>query len=196
MNDSHMTRPSLLVRIRDLKDGQAWSQFVKIYSPLIYRYARRCGLQDADAADVTQEVLRKVSRSIGQFEYDRQKGSFRGWLISVAHGRVWDLLTRQGRQPRASGDTAVADLLSQQPAAADQEECWEQEYRRCVFDWAAAEVRDEFQGSTWQAFWQTRVEGKETKQVAEALGITEGAVYIAKCRVLARLKKKIQEADE
>jgi len=86
MNDSHMTRPSLLVRIRDLKDGQAWSQFVKIYSPLIYRYARRCGLQDADAADVTQEVLRKVSRSIGQFEYDRQKGSFRGWLISVATG--------------------------------------------------------------------------------------------------------------
>ena len=195
MDDSQRTRPSLLVRIRDPHDGWAWARFVKIYSPLVFRYARRVGLQDADAADATQEVLRKVTQAIGRFEYDQNRGSFRGWLLSVARSRISELLAGQKRQPRGSGDTAMHEMLDQQPVR-DEKDRWELDYQRCLFDWAAGEVRDEFQDSTWQAFWQTRVEGRKTKEVSEALGISQGAVYIAKCRVLARLKQKIEEVDD
>ena len=194
MDDSQVTRASLLVRIRDPQDGEAWSQFVKVYSPLVYRYARRRGLQDADAADLTQDVLRTVTRSIKRFDYDRGRGTFRGWLMSVTRTRLCDLLAR--RQASGSGDTKVIQLLQQQPAPQDEEEHWEREYRRCVFEWAAGQIRGEFQDSTWNAFWQTSVEGRETKEVSRSLGMTVGAVYIARSRVLARLKKQITKAEE
>ncbi len=194
MDDSQVTRPSLLVRIRDPQDAEAWSQFVKVYSPLVYRYARRRGLQDADAADLTQDVLRTVTRSIKRFEYDPARGTFRGWLMSVTRTRLCDFLAR--RQASGSGDTKVVQLLQQLPAPQDEEERWEREYRKCVFEWAAGQIRGEFQDSTWDAFWQTSVEGRETKEVSRSLGITVGAVYIARSRVLARLKKQIAKAEQ
>ena len=196
MDDSDTTRPSLLVRIRDAGDGQAWSQFVRVYSPLVYRYVRRRGLQDADASDVTQDVLRTVARSIGRFDYDRRKGSFRSWLISVVRTRLCDFMADRGRQACGSGETGVQRLLEEQPDAADEEEIWEQEYQRCLFDRAAEQIRDEFQDSTWQAFWQTSIEGKNTRQVARSLDMTVGAVYIARSRVLARLKKQIERIEQ
>jgi RNA polymerase sigma-70 factor (ECF subfamily) len=195
MDDSDATRPSLLVRIRDAGDGQAWSQFVRVYSPLVYRYVRRRGVQDADAADVTQDVLRTIARSIGRFDYDRRKGSFRSWLMSVARSRLCDFLADRGRQTCGSGETGVQRLLEEQPDAADEQEIWEQEYQRCLFNWAAEQIRDEFQDSTWQAFWQTSVEGKDTRQVARSLDMTVGAVYIARSRVLARLRKQIEQIE-
>ena len=86
MSDPHETRASLLVRIRDQRDGAAWSQFVEIYSPLIYGFGRKHGLQDADAVDLTQEVLRIVARTAERFEYDAKLGSFRGWLSPTRRG--------------------------------------------------------------------------------------------------------------
>jgi hypothetical protein len=83
MGDSPVTRPSLLVRIRDSRDAQAWCQFVDIYAPLIHGYARKHGLQDADAADLTEDVLGIVARSIPKLEYDPKRGSFRGWLFTI-----------------------------------------------------------------------------------------------------------------
>jgi RNA polymerase sigma-70 factor (ECF subfamily) len=196
VEDSQATRPSLLVRIRDRQDAEAWSQFVRIYSPLVYGFARSHGLQDADAADLTQEVMRTVARSIGRFDYDRRRGSFRGWLKSVARSRLHDLFARRRRQTPGTGDTAVARLLDEQPSGEEEEGFWERAYRRSVFDWAAGQIRGDFQDSTWQAFWKTSVEGIDTKQVAESLGMTVGAVYIARSRVLARLRKQIEEVDE
>ena len=78
------TRVSLLVRIRDLRDSNAWGEFVEIYGPVVYDYGRRRGLQDADAADMTQDVLRSVAGTIGDFRYDPRRGSFRSWLFTVA----------------------------------------------------------------------------------------------------------------
>src|ERR1700739_4499560 len=88
MDDSATTRPSLLVRIRDAADHQAWSQFVEIYGPLVYGFARRLGLQDADAADITQEVLRAVAGAARKLVYDPRRGSFRGWLRTVVRNKV------------------------------------------------------------------------------------------------------------
>ena len=196
MNESQLTRPSLLIRVRDARDGPTWLQFVQIYSPLVYRYARRRGLQDSDAADVTQDVLQTVARTIGRFDYDRQKGTFRSWLMSVARTRLCDFVDRRGRQVSGSGDTRFQKTLEQQPAGDDEADRWERDYRKCLFDWAAEQVRGEFQDSTWQAFWQTNIDGKDTKEVARSLGMTVGAVYIARSRVLARLKKQIEQVKE
>src|SRR5207302_6943832 len=98
------TRPSLLVRLRDTRDGEAWRQFVRLYAPLVYRYARRKGLQDADAADLTQDVLRAVSAAAGRLAYDPARGTFRGWLFTLAHHRLYDFLSRRRRPGHGSGD--------------------------------------------------------------------------------------------
>jgi len=196
MDDSQATRPSLLLRIRDPKDTQAWSQFVDVYSPLLFGLFRRRGLQEADAADVTQEVFRTVARSIKRFKGGSGRASFRSWLIAVARSRLSDFLASRSRQVSGSGDTEVLDMLAQLPSDNDEERIFEQEYRERSLQWAAEQVRGHFEDSTWQAFWQTNVEGKATQEVAAALGMSVGAVYIARSRVLARIKSQIQQLEE
>jgi RNA polymerase sigma factor (sigma-70 family) len=197
MNDSSKTRLSLLLQVRNPHDDQAWNRFVTLYTPLIYRFAKRSGLQDADAAYVTQEVFRTVTRSIKQFDYDSSIGSFRGWLKTVTRSRIYDFQNGKSRQPVGTGDTAVHAFIEQQASPAD-DEFWEQEYQKHIFDLACKTIRDEFTDSTWQAFWQTAVEGIDTKQTSAQLGLSTGAIYIAKSRVTARLKQEIQniEAEE
>jgi RNA polymerase sigma-70 factor (ECF subfamily) len=195
MGPAPATRPSLLVRLRDPRDDQAWSQFVEVYAPLVYGYARKHGLQDADAADLTQDVLRAVARAADDLVYDPRRGSFRGWLFTVARNKLHNFLTRQRRHPRGTGDSGVKELLEAQPAPEDEAQ-WDQEYEQRLFSWAAEEVRGAFQETTWRAFWQTAVEGKGPAEVAAALGMSVGAVYIAKSRVLARLKEQIRLLQE
>ncbi len=93
MGDSATTRPSLLLRIRDARDAAAWSQFVELYAPLVYGFARKHGLQDADAADLTQDVLRAVARSARSLEYDPRRGTFRGWPFTIVRHKLRNLLT-------------------------------------------------------------------------------------------------------
>lgn len=194
MDDSSKTRQSLLLRVRDPHDDQAWNRFVTLYTPLIYRFAKRSGLQDADAADVTQDVFRTVTQSIKKFDYDSRIGSFRGWLKTVTRSRIYDFQNGKSRQPVGTGETAVHTLIEQQTAQAD-DEFWEQEYQKRVFDVACETIRGEFTESTWQAFWQMAVEGTDTKQIAAGLGLSTGAIYIAKSRVTARLKREIQNIE-
>jgi RNA polymerase sigma factor (sigma-70 family) len=194
MSDSLITRPSLLVRLRDARDELAWSQFVEIYAPLVYGFARKHGLQDADAADITQDVLRSVSVAAKKLDYDPERGSFRGWLFTVVRNRLRDFWAGQGRQCPGSGDTDTQKRLQELPAPEEDEEVvWVQEYERQLFRWAADQVRKDFQESTWQAFWQTAVDGRSGKEVAKALGISVAAVYLAKGRVMAKLKEQIRQ---
>jgi RNA polymerase sigma-70 factor (ECF subfamily) len=193
MDDSPTTRPSLLARIRDLRDEEAWRQFVALYTPLVYRFARKRGLQDADAADLAQDVLRAVAGAAPDLEYDPRRGSFRGWLYGVARHKLCDFLTAQQRRCPGSGETAAQLLLAEQAAPAGEAALWDQEYERRLFEWAAEQIRGGFKDQTWQAFWQTAVEGREPRETAAALGMSLGAVYIAKSRVLARLRKQVQE---
>ena len=195
MDTVNTTRPSLLVRIRDLRDEMAWGEFAQLYTPLIYRFARHSGLQDADASLVTQDVLVTVARTIHRFEYNSKSGSFRGWLKVVTRSRLNDFLRAQGREIQGSGDTGILNLIDEQPDPS-QPDIWEQEFRRTLFEWAVDRIRCDFEDTTWQAFWQTSVGGRETRDVAEELELSIGAVYIARSRVLARLRKEIQEVDE
>jgi RNA polymerase sigma-70 factor (ECF subfamily) len=191
MSEIPPTRASLLVRLRDARDAEAWRQFAGLYGPLIYRFGRRHHLQDADAADLTQDVLQSVSTAVGRLEYDPGRGSFRGWLFTLVHRRLADLLARQQRQGRASGDSEVHSLLQNLPA--EEEDHWNREYERRLFAWAAGKARREFALSTWRAFWQTAVRGQGAQEVGKALGMSVGAVYVARSRVQARLRQLIAE---
>jgi RNA polymerase sigma-70 factor (ECF subfamily) len=195
MQEPPATRASLLVRIRDGRDTEAWRQFLEVYASLIYGFARKRGLQDADAADLMQEVLRSVASAAGRLEYDPGRGSFRGWLYTVTRNKLTNFLHSRQRRLRGSGDTDELERLEEQTARADGPVEWDQEYERRLFTWAAERVRGEFKEPTWQAFWQTAVEDRAAKEVAEALGLSVGAVYVAKSRVLARLKEEVQRIE-
>ena len=197
MTEVPRTRPSLLVRLRDFQDRHAWHEFVDLYAPVVFGYARSRGLQNADAADLTQEVLSQVAEGIGRFEYDARRGSFRGWLFTLVRRRVSDWRTRRNGRTHGTGDPAMHQQLQQQPARADEEStAWEHEYRLGLFAWAAERVRPAVQPTTWQAFWQTAVLGRSGKAVAAALGLSVAAVYLAKNRVMARLRTEIEQLDE
>jgi RNA polymerase sigma-70 factor (ECF subfamily) len=191
------TRPSLLVRLRDPGDADAWRQFVGLYGPLVYRFGRRRGLQDADAADLTQAVCQAVAGAVGAFDYDPRRGTFRAWLFRVVRNQLGKLLARQGRQPAGAGGSTAHDRLDEQPDRDGGEaELWEQEYRRQRFLWAAAQVRGAFEESSWRAFWRTAVEGRAAAEVAAELGLSAGAVYTARSRVLDRIRRTIAELHD
>lgn len=194
MNDSPTTHPSLLARLGATRDDRAWAEFVAIYDPLVRRLARRKGFQDADASDLAQEVFRSVALAIERGDYDPARGSFRGWLFRIARNAMINTLAAQKRHLKGTGDTAVNELLEAQPAPAEAE-LIEAEYRRSLLHWAAEQVRGEFSAETWAAFWKTGVEGRRAKAAADALGMTPGAVYRCKSRVMARIREKIEEVE-
>ena len=195
MDQSPPTRPSLLLRIRDHADREAWARFVEIYGPLIYGFARKQGLQDADAVDLMQDVLRSVSGAISRLEYDPNKGKFRGWLFTIVKNRLRNELKLQARRESGSGDSRVGAFLNTEPAEDDWESVWEVEHRQRVFAWASEQVQAEVENRTWQAFRQTAVDGRSGKEVAQELQMTVAAVYLAKSRVMARLKELVREAE-
>ena len=187
------TRPSLIARIRDPANGQAWAEFSRIYAPVIYRFARGAGLQDADAQDLTQEVLRAVASSLKRWEADPEKGKFRSWLYGITRNKLLEFWARQRRSARATGDSTVSRTLAAQATAEENAQMWEAEYQHHLFNLAAEQVRRELSETTWQAFWLSAVEGKSAKAVAETLGLSAGSVYVYTGRVMRRLKERVQQ---
>ena len=202
--DSLATRPSLLMRVRDANDHAAWGRFVEAYTPLVYNFCRKRGLQAADAADVAQDVMKAVAASLPRFVYEPQRGRFRDWLFRVTRSKLSNFHRARQRQPAGSagsGQTDVHELLREQPdpaEAADPAEAlrWEQSWHRQTFDWAVKVIRDEFHPATWKAFWATAVEGRAVKEVGDELGMSAGAVYIARSRVLSRLREAVGQVDD
>lgn len=189
------TRPSLLVELRDPSHHEAWGEFVAIYEPLIYRVARAKGLQHADAQDMTQEVFAAVGKAIDRFDPSSERGSFRAWLFQITRNLVINFITR-GKEPRGTGDTDMQMLFQEQPSTdRASETLFSLEYQREVFRWAAQQVKTQFQEDSWRAFWQTGVEGESIEDVAQALGKSPGAVRIARCRVLTRLKEEVKRFE-
>lgn len=196
MTDTPSTRASLLLRLRDVHDERAWSEFLAIYQPLVYRLARRWRFQDADAHELTQEVLMTVARALEQYDPERQRGSFRGWLFAIAKNLMINFLAKQKRLPKA-GDSELWRLLKETPADSPEvSSVFDLEYRRQVFRWASQHIREEFQETTWRAFWLTCVEGHAIPDVAVQLDMTVGAIYIARSRVLRRLKATVQKWEQ
>jgi len=187
------TRESLILRLPDTEDVAAWDEFAAIYEPLIYRLARAKGLQHADAQEVVQEVLLAVSRAVERWKPGEEFGRFRDWLFQISRNLVINQLTRRKHRSIGSGDSKVAALLNGQCAPGPDESQWfDLELRREIFHYAASRVKSQVTDSTWQAFWLSSVEQQPIRAVAARLHMTAGSVYIARSRVMAKLRQLSQ----
>jgi RNA polymerase sigma-70 factor (ECF subfamily) len=192
VDDSPLTRASLLVQIRDGANDGAWREFMRLYGPIVYGFARKRGLQDADAADLMQDVMRSVSSAIGNLQYDRHQGTFRGWLFTITRNKIFNYFSARRIRPQASGDTATNRALGAHPDSSDDSDVWELEYQRRLASLAMERVKSEFHETSWRAFCLTAVEGVAAAEAARQVGLSPGAVYVAKSRVLARLKQEVE----
>lgn len=190
------TQASLILRIQDLGDIDAWEMFSKIYRPVIYRLARGSGLQHADAEDLTQQVLTSVSQAIPQYKTQRHV-KFRSWLTRIVRNAVINSLTRGKPTQRGVGGSDFVELLA---AVADDDSGFEPqielEYQRQVYRYAAARIRAEIQPQTWQAFVLTVVMGESTESAAESLKMSIGSIHAARSRVMRRLRAVVQSIGE
>jgi RNA polymerase sigma-70 factor (ECF subfamily) len=182
--------------MRDPRDEAAWREFVDLYMPLVYGYARKQGLQDADAADLSQDVLGAIAGAIGRLEYDPRRGAFRNWLFTIVRRKLSSWQTAQANRARGSGDSGTQRVLELCPTPEGIEAEWEAEWERRLVAWACEQVRRTVTDLTWQAFWRTAVEGQRGQRVATELGMSVAAVYHARSRVLARLKDLVQSAQD
>jgi RNA polymerase sigma-70 factor (ECF subfamily) len=183
------TRPSLLVRVRDPQDAESWETFVNIYGPLVYRYCRVRGLQDADASDVCQEVLTRIVRSIRTFVYQPERGRFRDWMGRVARNEIARFQRRQGRAPRGTGSDEAADMLDETTGEADGE--WTAQFNAQVLSVSLERIRPQFEPATWRAFERVWHDQQPALETARELGMPIDSVYAAKSRVLKRLREEI-----
>jgi RNA polymerase sigma-70 factor (ECF subfamily) len=185
------TRPSPLVRLRDADDGESWQTFVRTYAPLVYRYCRKQGAQDADAGDVAQEVLADIARSMQTFEYRPERGRFRDWLRTVTRRHLGRFFERQGRAVRGLGGESEGpeDL-----AAADAG--WADEFNAQVLAAALEQAKPGFEPETWAAFERVWLHDRSALEAAAELGLPIDKVYTAKSRVLRRLREEVLHLAE
>jgi RNA polymerase sigma-70 factor (ECF subfamily) len=178
------TPVSLLQRLRRPEDTAAWSQFVRLYSPILYGWARRAGLSETDAADLLQDVFTTLVQELPRFEYHPGK-SFRAWMRTVLLNR-WRTLQRR-RFPQVVPPGQLDGI----PAVADPDLPGEAEERRQLVRGALALIQGEFAPATWQAFRQFVVSERPAAEVAAELGLSVNAVYLARSRVMRRLREQL-----
>ncbi|MEZ6114810.1 MAG: sigma-70 family RNA polymerase sigma factor [Pirellulaceae bacterium] len=189
------TSLSLLARLR-AGDQQGWQRLVRLYGPLIYSWCRRAGLQQEDASDAVQDVFSSISTNLEKFRRDQPGDSFRKWLKTVTMNRARDILRRDAGRAKATGGTTAQFQIASQPApdatdVVDESDAERTQELDHLLRQATEMVRTDFEPATWQAFWQTSVEGRETADVAADLGLSANAVRIAKSRVRARLREEL-----
>ena len=192
VTQSPQTSVSLILRVADENDVSAWEEFTQIYQPLVYRIAVSRGLQSADANDLVQEVMTRVARSVSRWDPDPGRGSFRGWISRIARNLIIDFLKNKNRLPRTSDHSDIRRLVEDQPNSSDASNLFDLEFEKQVFIAAAQKIKMKFTENTWQAFWQTAVQNQPVEKVAENLQMTSGAIYVARSRVMARLKESVK----
>jgi RNA polymerase sigma-70 factor, ECF subfamily len=188
------TSLTLLARAQS-HDPEAWHRISALYLPLVYRWARQAGLQASDAADVVQEVFRTLARQLGDFRCDRPGDSFRGWLWGLTRNRLREFYRHRQAQPRAIGGTDAHErfqaLAEQPPEDSDGQQ--RSGTQAALMHRALGLIRDEFEQTTWHAFWRTAVDQQAAAAVADELQMSPKAVRQAKYRVLRRLRLEIEE---
>jgi RNA polymerase sigma-70 factor, ECF subfamily len=180
----HTTSLSLLERLKQPAAQESWARFVNLYTPLLFYWARRLGLQETDAADLVQDVFTALVKKLPDFEY-KPNQSFRGWLRKVLYNKWRKQKPEPGRPSMgAAGLSGVADP---EPAA----DIGEAEFQQQLSVRALQLIQAEFQPATWKACWETVVRGRPAAEVAGELGMSVNAVYLAKSRVLRRLRQEL-----
>ena len=187
------TRASLLLRLHDCGDAEAWEEFTTMYRPVIYRVATIKGLQHADAEDLTQGVLMSVAGAISRFD-PGGPARFRTWLSRIAENATLNAISRR-KADRAIGEGHFDDLLAQHPANPADSRLISIELRRQWFRMAAEQVKQEVAPDQWAAFHATAVENKSIPQVAEQLQKSIGNIYAARSRVMRRLRHAVSTIE-
>jgi RNA polymerase sigma-70 factor (ECF subfamily) len=177
------TPQSLLLRIRDRDDQQSWFAFVDVYSPLIYVFCRARKLQESDAADVTQEVLLRVAKAIETFEYDSRKGLFRNWLARIVINEIRRFATKNKGKETASryDDESIGEVESE----------WNEHYQSHILHVALERTKVHFTANVWRLFVESWIENSPPPEVAERLQTSVEQVYVARSRVLKRLRHEV-----
>lgn len=189
------TSESLVLRVRDPEDGAAWSQFLAIYRPVVYRLARSRGFQHADADDLAQQVFESIARAVDRWEPGEDAPRFRAWLYRIARNAIVDAIRRR-KPDAAAGSTSIQAVLNATPESDEAiESALRRESRLEAFGWATREIVHEFAETTWAMFWETAVDGRSIAEVAKSHGRSRGAVYVARYRVLQRIKEKVDDAS-
>ncbi|MFT4556512.1 MAG: RNA polymerase sigma factor [Planctomycetales bacterium] len=197
-NSDTSTSITLLLRVQEVEDSEAWGRFVERYAPQVFAWCRRHKLQDSDAADVTQEVLTKLVRSMRSFAYDSSRGSFRGWLKTVTQNAIRDLIADSRKQGRGAGDTLTARLLEQisdETASAELEEQITAQYERELLEEAGIHVQARVKPTTWSAYHMTAVDQKTAADTAQSLNLPVSEIYVAKSRVIKMLREEVARLD-
>jgi RNA polymerase sigma-70 factor, ECF subfamily len=183
MNTTSLT---LLEKLRNPAPNDAWMRFVHLYTPVLFNWAGRAGLQESDAADLVQEVFVILLEKLPEFQHDRT-GSFRAWLRAVTMNKLRDWKRRAARAVTvAFDDKQFAEI------EAEADSFWDLDFRRELTLRALELMKAEFAPTTWQACWEFLTKGKSAAEVAKQFGISENAVYIAKCRTMRRLRQQLQ----
>ena len=180
------TPVSLLERLQRPGEPEAWTRFVELYTPLLYHWARRLGLQQSDAADLVQDVFAVLVRRLPEFRYQTGK-RFRGWLWTVLVNKWRKSQRRQAATRRATDRPNLNGLPDSEEAAGFEET----EYRQYLVGRALRLMQAEFQPVTWKACWEYVVAGRPAAEVAAELGVSVNAVHLAKSRVLRRLRQEL-----
>ena len=179
---------TLIGRLCEPADAEAWAHFVGLYAPLLRAWVRPLCVQDADADDVIQEVLVVVVRRLPEFAHSRRMGAFRTWLKTIATNKLGDHLRSAARRPAGSPDSVLAQLAD--PSSELSRE-WDRQHARHLAQALLQKIQGEFEPATWDAFRRVTMQGEPTASVAASLGVTANAVMIAKSRVLARLRDEL-----
>ncbi len=184
------TRHSLIVQLKCRDNQPAWQEFVEAYEPFLKRLASRQGVPERHVADVTQQILLAIARSIDGWTDDGRDASFRRWLSTVSRNIVIKFMTRE-RKHHATGGSDLLEVLNQIPTHPDAQLVHQYEHELIV--WAAEQVRNEFRDTSWKAFAATIIDGRPVADVAEELNVTAGSIYMSRSRILARIRTKIQK---
>lgn len=196
------TRASLLERLRDWEDQVSWQEFFNAYWKLIYGAARRAGLSDDEAQEVVQETLISVARSIGGFQYDSTRGTFKGWLLNLTRWRISDLLRRRGRIPAPgpanldgqSATDAIREIPD--PASLVPDQVWELDWQKHLLEAGLARIRAKVDPLKYQLFDFYANKGWTPQKVAERFGVSVAVVYMTKHRIAEQLKDEIERLEK
>ena len=186
------TRHSLIIRLKDQRNDLAWTEFVCAYEPFLMRLVRKQGTPERHVADVSQQLLIAIAKSVDGWKPDGKVASFRRWLGRVARNVVIKFMVRERKQITGQGGSDFLTLTEEMPDAsigAEQARRYEQE----LILWAAELVRGEFRETSWRAFWETQVEGRSVAEVSAELGVTTGSIYMSRSRIFARIRSHIEE---
>lgn len=182
-----VTSPSLLLRLRNREDADSWQRFEAVYSPIIRGYCRRRGIQATDIDDISQDVMTSVAKAIQNFDYQPDKGKFRGWLATVTANRLKNFANKS-----TLADEKFLEYVDQLAVQPESDSQWTELFMQQIFKTACDEVKQQVEENTWQSFERTWIDDIPAAQVAKELGLPVHTVYVNKSRILKRLEQEFR----